>query len=761
MLPHPPSACNATTSVLPAPGRGRAMAGAGRARAWAAPARLAWALAGALASTALLPPLARGQEVVPPADAFRDEGARALVERARAARDRQVEGMESYEGLLRERIYVGLAAARFRRERGLIEQERIARLRWSADGERAIQWMGARRAIPIVGADTRRDEVAARGRVSEAGAEVRDDLRRELPMELLGETDLPAFAFDPSGDRLAFGSDWALHPLSDTAEAHYRFASGDTLRLRLPDGRSVVLLEVQVEPRRADFNLVAGSLWFDEESASLVRASYRPARAFNLLLDEPEDAQDVPGFLQPVEADISYITVEYALYEFRWWLPRRFAFEGEVRLGRVVRFPATIEWSVGQYEVNDPISAIPVAGPLPPGWSRRERRVEEDGKVSYVTVVVPEPEALLDAPELSLDFGRRSPTAFTDDEVSRLRGELEALLPAQHGLSPQVAWGARMTRFNRVEGLSTGARVTVPLGPSLGTAVEARIGTGDREPNARLELYRGPEDRRWALAGYHGLAVVDEWQNPFSLTSSLQNLFLGSSVGEFYRATGGELRNVRVGRSTRLETAGFVERHGAVDRNATFFFADILWDKEIRPVLEASEVTVGGARAGLRWWRGQDPNGLVLTGQVLGEVAGGDAAYRRGAVSVSAAHPFLFGTAGAVEVGAGSLWGDVLPQRTFLLGGSATLRGFEDDVVRGPSFWRARGEVASGFAGARIGLFADAAWAGPRNAFTLEDPWVSAGVGTSLLDGLVRFDVARGVRRGGTWKLHLYLDGIL
>jgi len=259
------------------------------------------------------------------ADTFKDPAARELILRARAARERDVEGMHSYEGVLRERIYVGLTALRFRRERALFEQERIARIRWSDDGEQAIHWLGARQAIPVVGADTRRDEVAAAGRVGEAGADVGADLRRELPEELLRQSNLPGFALDPADDRLAFGDDWALHPLSDSADAHYRFASGDTLRIHLPPDRAVVLHEVMVEPRRADFHLVAGSLWFDAETHSLVRASYRPARPFNLLLDEPEDAEDVPAILQPVEAEISYITVEYSLHELRYWLPRRFA----------------------------------------------------------------------------------------------------------------------------------------------------------------------------------------------------------------------------------------------------------------------------------------------------------------------------------------------------------------------------------------------------------------------------------------------------
>ncbi|NJD17905.1 MAG: hypothetical protein FIA95_01265 [Gemmatimonadetes bacterium] len=594
-------------------------------------------------------------------DAFRDPAVRALMQRAWAARERDVEGLRSYEGILRERIYVGLTALRFRRERGLFEQERIARIRWSADGEKAIHWLGARRAIPIVGADTRRDEVAAQGKVGEAGADVRDDLRGQLPQELLRDRELPAFALDPADDRLAFGGDWALHPLSDTADAHYRFASGDTLTVHLPPDRQVVLYEVMVEPRRADFHLVAGSLWFDAETASLVRASYRPARPFDLLVDEPQDAEDVPAILQPVEAEISYITVEYSLHEFRYWLPRRFAMEGEARMGRLVRIPLTVEWSIGGYEVNQASSRIPVAGPLPPGWSRSEERVEDErGRVSYYTVVVPETRQLLTSAELSPEAVQRTPTAFTDDEVNELRGELQALLPTYRRFRPQAAWGLTqgLTRYNRVEGLSVGGKLELPVTTTFGASLEGRIGTGDRVPNVAATLASGPADRQWTLSGYHRLAANDDWSTPFSLGSSLSNLLFGSSVGEFHRSTGVSLGYARIGRATRVSLSGFFERHRAVDRTTDFSVPELFGTHPMRDVVPATPATLQGARASLRWFNGQDPHGWILTGQLLGEAAVGDASYRRGAIVLGASHPLVLGLAGAVEAGAGTRLGD-------------------------------------------------------------------------------------------------------
>jgi len=708
----------------------------------------------------------RAQQDSLPDDTFGDPNVAALIGRAIAARGRDVSGIRSYEGLMREHLYVGLTARGFRRERGLFEQERVARLRWSADGERAIQWIGARQAIPVFGADTRRRAAAAAGKAKETGEQMQHELRDQLPDELLNDAELPAFAFDPGGDRLVFGGDWALHPLADSALADYRYFSGDTLRISLPsENRQVVLYEVKVEPRRADFHLVAGSLWFDAETASLVRATYRPARPFDLSLDEPEDAGDVPGILKPVQAEISYVTVEYSLQEFKYWLPRRFALAGEVRLGGFVRMPLTVDWTVRDYRVNEARSEIPaLTGPLPRGWSRRERRIEgDDGKPRYVTVIVPRGDSLVESPALSEDFGERAPTAFTDAEIRQLRGELESLLPTYRRFRPRFAWGLQrgMLRYNRVEGLSVGATATVPFSPATSMTLEARVGTASRTLDGTAELARGTEDRRWSLEGYRRLESMADWSNPFSFGSSLDALLLGEDRGQYYRATGAGLGYHRTGRSVRSDVEVFHERQQPVGLGTDFFLLQGVRDFAPPEVLSARDVTLTGGRVSLGWFSGIDPDGLVATGRVLAEAAGGDASYERLALTASVSHPLPFGLAGALELGGGTTWGDDLLQRQFFLGGSATLRGFWANSIHGPTFWRARAEMANRFAGARVGLFADAGWAGTRDAIRLDDARLSAGVGASFLDGLIRFDIARALRGGSTWRAYLYLDGLL
>jgi hypothetical protein len=317
-----------------------------------------------------------------------------------------------------------------------------------------------------------------------------------------------------------------------------------------------------------------------------------------------------------------------------------------------------------------------------------------------------------------------------------------------------------MLRYNRVEGLSAGAAASLPLDPTTTFTLEARVGTGDREPNVAATLERGPEGGRWTLSGFHRLQSMADDDRPFSFTNSLGNLLFGLDRGEYYRATGASLGYRSMGSNVRWSMEAFHERQRPVRSTTDFFLLQSVRDVTPDSVLAASPLDESGGRLALSWFVGVDPNALILTGRANLEAAGGDATYQRASASMSASHPLPLGLAGALEIGGGALWGDEPLQRQFFLGGSGSLRGFDTNAEHGVSYWRGRAELATGFAGARIGLFGDAGWVGPRNAFTLNDPLVAVGVGTSLLDGLLRADLARAVRGGSGWKVHLYLDGL-
>ena len=83
-------------------------------------------------------------------------------------------------------------------------------------------------------------------------------------------------------------------------------------------------------------------------------------------------------------------------------------------------------------------------------------------------------------------------------------------------------------------------------------------------------------------------------------------------------------------------------------------------------------------------------------------------------------------------------------------------------ILVGPTMGRTRLEVARVNGPTAWSLFGDGAWAGERDAWDPDDVRWAVGAGTSILDGLLRLDLSRGLtgdqRR---WRLDLYLDAIL
>ena len=333
-----------------------------------------------LSMSLIISSLAVGQQTVAASDTFGDPGVREIVNKARAARLVEVEGIDSYEVRIRERLYVGLGGSWLRRSRGLLDFERVAQVRWASEGPTIIRWFGIRQEVPILGGRA----VARRGSI-EIGVgdqSVQEEINSEVRQQLMtGEGSTPFMGLKPGADQITVGADWAYHPLADSSIARYRFSSGDTLRVSLPsDGRVITLIEVRVEPRELDPHLVAGSLWFDSDTGALVRAGYKPARPFNLELDDPDEADDIPGMFKPITGGIEYVTIEYSLHEFRYWLPRRMALEGYAQVGRFLRIPITIESSALGYVVNETGSELVDPEGLPEGWDSAEVELVREGE---------------------------------------------------------------------------------------------------------------------------------------------------------------------------------------------------------------------------------------------------------------------------------------------------------------------------------------------------------------------------------------------
>ena len=65
----------------------------------------------------------------------------------------------------------------------------------------------------------------------------------------------------------------------------------------------------------------------------------------------------------------------------------------------------------------------------------------------------------------------------------------------------------------------------------------------------------------------------------------------------------------------------------------------------------------------------------------------------------------------------------------------------------------------SSFVAVRPVIFGDLGWAGSRDEWShLGRPVSGAGVGASFMDGLIRFDIAKGIHPSRGWRTDLYLE---
>src|SRR5690606_32785827 len=198
------------------------------------------------------PPSAAAQDAT---DAYLDEAARELVRLARVRLQTVDRRIESYATTARERASVSLRAGIA--EKLIYRRETATRIEWHRDGAVELEVLGIREVAPLF------------------------DATPEVPTNL--GADLPRLAFDPADPGMLMRVDTTSlrHPLAEGGERHYRFQSGSTTVIQLPDGRVVRLRELRVIPRSRQPQYINGSFWLDAETHAVVQAYFRLARAFD------------------------------------------------------------------------------------------------------------------------------------------------------------------------------------------------------------------------------------------------------------------------------------------------------------------------------------------------------------------------------------------------------------------------------------------------------------------------------------------------
>ncbi|HEX6536120.1 MAG TPA: ShlB/FhaC/HecB family hemolysin secretion/activation protein [Gemmatimonadaceae bacterium] len=727
------------------------------------------------------------------ASAYRDPVAKDLVTRARAARTAQDSSLVSYDATAKQRLTVGIALRESGRDRLLLRSEEAARVRWREGRGARVDVLGARAAFPMAfrGVRVLDDMLDAELIPYFPG---REGLMRLAGVQRVGQRDHGIF----------------VHPLDAGAEAYYQYHAGDSVSYRMPDGRRIRLREIRVTAREARPDVIVGSLWFDVASAHLVRAVYRPAAPWDIVRyveqDDPHAFEDVPRAVRPLIfpmiAEVDAFTVEYGLHEQRWWLPRLETVKGRARMG-IMRSPFSMEATYRYASVNgtDSLPPIDVSGvesdsarrerlrarrdslrtarharghhggddedadlrglDCTPGDTVVERRRLFDGAVPAEIRIPCDTAMLAHSPELPPSIFAPGEEEFGLHERDELVKALSpSLQPGWHPLPPSVHYGLDrgMLRYNRVEGLSAGVLVERTFGEGLAGDVSARIGTADLEPNAELQLRRSAGTRWKGIGIYRRLASAGDWGDPFSVGSSLSALVLGRDEGFYFRSWGAELRGNSLA-GAPVEWRLFAERQSDAPVETQVSIPNALHGSRFIANLHAARASAYGLALRAREAYGLDPYGWRLMLDARGEGATGTFDYARAALDLTVGHPVALGVSGSLTAGAGYSAGRVPPQRLWYLGGTNTVRGQPAGEMAGDAYWFTRTELAYGRITVRPVLFFDLGWAGARGEWASPGrPMSGAGAGASFFDGLIRFDLARGIHPDHGWRGDLYLE---
>jgi hypothetical protein len=733
-------------------------------------------------------------------DAFLDPTAEALFFSAQAKWSSIDTSVVRYTALIKQRIAAGIRTPL--KDRTLYRNESAVRAFWDKDHDALIQVLGARAQHPG------REEEKRKGELNWM-----DELTIDSP-------------FEPGGDRLLFGLTdendtepfdpnqndfWIYHPLAEGADSLYRFQSGDTLTLSLPDGRQLRTVQLDVLPREADVHRLSGTLWIEPDEGALVRAVYRLSRELDVVRDIPEVREEdergefdmVPGVLKPWIFEMNLVAIDYSLWDFRVWLPRSMRVEGQVAVG-ILKMPISFDLA---YDIESVTLAEDLAQEeATPGLEERhfdsreeamaflaQLLTDEDG-VEYKPAgnvtrtsgnrtsrfLIPMDESLMESSRhLPPPIWDEAPGFTSEEELKDMFETLADLPPIpMQGAPWDLNWGwARqdLLRYNRVEGPAVGGRFASSFGSFLGP-IDFRatgfFGFGDLDPKIRLEFEGSGVKRRVALGGYRELQTLDPGGRYLGIGNSLNAILFGRDDGEYFRATGADLvwRSPEAARET-FRFRAYAERQDPLGRMTDFAVVrafDQNW--KFRPNVEADPAEEIGGELVLSPWWGTDPAapqvGLELYGQAATWRTQDSTAttnYGRASAILRVAFPVTDPRwRVGMEAGAGTTWGDAPAQRQWFLGGPRTLRGYEAGVRSGSSFARARLEAARVYTQAvTLSAFGDAGWAGHREHFYNEDILYAVGLGASLLDGLIRMDVSQGLTGPKRFRVDLYVDAIL
>jgi hypothetical protein len=430
------------------------------------------------------------------------------------------------------------------------------------------------------------------------------------------------------------------HPLSPAGLEAYDYALTDSVAIRSASGQ-IRVYQIQIRPRSFSRPLAVGTLYLDVASAELVRFrfSFTPAAYLDRQLE-----------------DIS-VVLENALYENRFWLPRRQ--EVEIRRRATwLDFPARGiirgRWEIGNYDLNPHVPSELFSGPAIGGLLRPGGHAAWGQSLEQAIAGVAEPVNRQDMEALRL-------------EVERIAGSRAlAGLP-----STRLATGSLsdVARVNRVQGLVLGFGGIIGLGSRIQVRPSVAYGTSDDRLLGSFTASWSQGATQWTAGASRLVRDLSDLPVAAPLVNSLLAQEAGKDYGDYVllHAVDLRLRHRFGSRTALLGSVGVEESQSVVTRaspaNGTY---------PPNPALGAG--TFRTVRLGLERLSGGIAAHRDLQGWVSLEAAEGAGEYVRATASlrwfVALSRSELLTR---IYLGAGS---QRLPAyRSFVLGGRGTLVG--------------------------------------------------------------------------------------
>ncbi|MEO8200037.1 MAG: DUF5686 family protein [Gemmatimonadota bacterium] len=677
------------------------------------------------------------------AETYRGPLTRALVERAMLRHRAQDTLVNDYQSRLRFRISFSFGRRRWARLPAISVEEQEALVQWRRPNDLRLD---------IVGRRTR---------------------ARSQDLNINSMFDRPWFVARGLGDSVRiFGNDFperaALHPLARDGADWYSYELTDSVMLSSPGSGVLKLYRVKVQPKRIGPSLIAGTMMLDAATAEVVHLSFRYVGT--MLWVDVEDA-DVEGDsakakrlnslanrIVSVDADL-----EYALQDGKYWMPYRQLIAGRVQVPIIsdIVIPFEILTTFDDYQINTgrPIAFV---APLPDsnGSDSTQGRGHDRGDKDDSTAGQIRADRweggrfeMHRAPADSLrqysGWGDSLALDLTEEDDRRVREVVSDLAKLSEELPDELTGRRRyginyerfadILRYNRVQGLSLGLgyelRAPIAFTTLRGTA---RYGLSDNRITAKLGIVREAPGGTFSISGYRDVRELEGFTRNFAIGNSLNALFVAHDNADYYLAEGASIGFERsIDRGLDLSFSTRYERQSSVEADAESELNDLIGGSgrfSANPPIRAGNylgaaIRLEGAHGQTNW----DLTGDGLAGEGQGVVrASGAVTHRIGSKRGL-----------TINIKGGIASDTTLPQELFRVGGLRTVRGFDYGARVGQSFWSAQADFTfSDSWGFRPVVFLDVGQAARPGDLFKSDPIVGAGVGASLLRGLIRFDLS-------------------